>query len=77
MSVYDYMMRFLKNDSASGDLARDMEHLYTRLDDLEVHGIDSLEGLLTYLHFKHACKECIATAKSCWRNYVRYISSHV
>ena len=76
MSSYDYMMRFLKKDSASGDLARDMEHVHTRLNDEDVYQIRTRDELLFYLRWKHACPECIETAKRCWRNYVKYIASH-
>lgn len=68
-SFYNYMMRFLKYDTPSGALARDMEHAHTRLRE-EVYNIKTREELISFLRFICAVPEVVVAAKSCWRKYM-------
>ncbi len=65
-SFYHYMMHFLDADSPRGDFARDMKRSG---DEPELGQIRSWDSLLSYLRLRHACPECIRTAKNCWRTY--------
>lgn len=68
-SFYDYMMRFLKRETAAGKLARDMERAHTRLSE-EVYQIHTREELESFLHFICAVPEVISAARHCWRRYM-------
>ena len=67
-SFCQYMMVFLPESSPAGDLARDMRRSG---DEPDLIRIRSWEELLGYLHLRHACPECIGTARECWENYCR------
>ena len=68
-SFYDYMMRFLKRETAAGKLARDMERAHTRLSE-EVYRIHTWAELDSFLHFICAVPEEISAARHCWRRYM-------
>ena len=66
LSFYDYMMGFLNDSSAEGDLARDMRKSG---DCLDLSSIRSWSDLSVYLRLRQACPECIQIARQCWQNY--------
>lgn len=64
MSFYQWMItRYLGEDTPCGDLAYDMQR------DGQMAGLDTLEGILQYIHRRNACKECITVLKRCWWDY--------
>ena len=70
-SFYTYMLQFLGEHSARGDLAEDMQYEQERSPwrDKDLNEIDSWEHLERYLKVHNACSECLRTAKRCWRRY--------
>lgn len=70
-TFYTYMLQFVVENSARGDLAGDMQYEQERSpwNTKDLNEIDSWEHLERYLRFHHACSECLRTAKRCWRAY--------
>ena len=65
-SFYKFMVKnFLKDDSPSGDLARDMkwDHDFPRFS-------VSYERIRDYLERCAACPDCFDTFEECWNRYM-------
>ena len=66
MSFYKFMMEnYIKNDSPSGDLARDMKNDR----DFPKASI-SYERIKDYLERNVACIDCIDAFEECWNEYM-------
>ena len=71
MTFYEWMMeRYLHRDTPRGDLAEDMKH------DVDFPTESDYELLLNYLIRRHACSECLALFKRCWRDYQKMMACH-
>ena len=71
MSFYQYMMAYRNRKTLRGDLARDMMRELKIHPEEEVDRIDSEKQFMDYLSIHHACRECFAVARRCWRSYRR------
>ena len=70
MTFFDYMMRFLKKDSPSGDLARDMNH------DKDFPASNDRGAIMNYLRLLDAYYDCLNTFGRCCRQYEAYEAKH-
>ena len=68
-SFYQYMMAYRNRNTSRGDLARDMMHELKIHPEEAVDRIDSEDLFMHYLSDHHACRECVAVARRCWRSY--------
>ena len=70
-SFYGYMLQFLGEDTARGDLARDMQYEQERspFKTCELDEIRTWTQMETHLSVHNACRDCYETAKACWRDY--------
>lgn len=74
MSFYEYMIsRHRYKKSRAGDLAKDMERdnkldgFFSNLNECSLeHQYKSIEA---HLVNRHACPECLAVFKKCWKKY--------
>lgn len=66
MTFFDYMMRYVKKDSQSGDLARDMKR------DKDFPVSNDRDEIMNYLRGKGACYDCLNTFDRCYRQYELY-----
>ena len=72
-TFFQYMMGFVGQDTPKGDLARDMKRDAEYSCFNEVEEIRTFEELICHLEWNIACRECIATARKCWRDYMRAV----
>lgn len=72
-TFFQYMIGYVGQDTSKGDLARDMKHEAERSRFCGVEEISTLEDFVRYLEWNDACRECIATARKCWRDYMRAV----
>ena len=70
MTFFDYMMRFLKKDAPSGDLARDMN------DTANFPAGNTKAEIKNYLRNMGACRDCLKTFERCYRQYEQYMLRH-
>ena len=70
MTFFEYMMRFVKKDSPSGDLARDMNR------DKDFPMSNDRDEIMNHLRSKGACYDCLNTFDRCYRLYELYERKH-
>ncbi len=71
VTFYAYMLRFLGEKSARGDLAEDMQYMQERspFRTCDLNEIRTWSQMNSHLNVHHACDECRQTAKRCWQDY--------
>lgn len=62
MTFYEYMKRYLNEDSNRGDLAEDIYR--------DEENWSDYEGIKRYLIFRYACDECLETFDECWEEFI-------